>query len=948
MCDIGANYIKTIKATTLFVVFLFVHSWEQRKLGDLFNYYRPDNYIVKSDKYVENAPTPVLTANKGFILGYTNENRSFSQPCIIFDDFTLDSKFVDFPFMVKSSAMKILVLKDEKIDDLIFCYELLNSTKIEVLGHARHYISVVQPTAINIPRYEEQRRISELFQQISNLITLHQRKDFSRFSQILRRKKHSFLPISWEQRKLGELSSLITKGTTPLDKNNSGIVNFVKIESIDESSGDITITQRISIDEHNGYLRRSQLKENDILFSIAGTLGRVTSVKSSILPANTNQALAIIRLKDGCLDYVKTYLKGKAVAEFIKKNPTIGAQPNLSLEQVANLEIAIPSVSEQVKIGNYFEKLDNLITLHQRECFYIYKKYLLFLEMQNSHKRNYSWEQRKFNELYEKVSEKNDLTYGTDEIISVANMYFKSDSFITDKEYLRTYNVFHLGDIAFEGNKSKNFAHGRFVENTIGDGIVSHVFDVFRPKIKYDLLFWKYAINNERLMGGILVRSTKASTMMTNLVANDFLRETILVPSLEEQKKIGSILENVDNLITLHQCESCKKVAAVQSAFARRNLSKWADSWEQRKLGDLVKEVTRRDPNSNAPIMMITANNGFIEQSERYAFNNAGESLKKYILLQKGELAYNHGASKLRPYGSCFALTTAENARIPFVYHCFSAERMNHEFLSIELNGNGIESQLRSIVSSGARMDGLLNISFGEYTSVSILFPKKNEQDKIADFFRQLDNLITLHQCKVFYKNIIFNNIKFGGLETENNTSWEQRKLGDYFIERNERSGDGEMISVTINSGIRKFDELNRHDTKPDDLSKYKRVEIGDIAYNSMRMWQGASGYSPYSGILSPAYTVITPKEGVSSRFFSYLIKRPKTIHLFEINSQGLTKDTWNLKFPAFAPIEVKAPVSYEEQVNISRILIQLDNLITLHQRIKIFFTGDYHDKKNK
>ena len=170
---------------------------------------------------------------------------------------------------------------------------------------------------------------------------------------------------AWEQRKLGELSSLITKGTTPLDRNNSGIVSFVKIESIDESSGDITITQRISIDEHNGYLRRSQLKENDILFSIAGTLGRVTSVKSSILPANTNQALAIIRLKEGCLDYVKTYLKGKAVAEFIKKNPTIGAQPNLSLEQVANLEIAIPSASEQVKIGNYFEKLDNLITLHQ-------------------------------------------------------------------------------------------------------------------------------------------------------------------------------------------------------------------------------------------------------------------------------------------------------------------------------------------------------------------------------------------------------------------------------------------------------------------------------------------------------------------------------------------------------------------------------------------------------
>ena len=175
----------------------------------------------------------------------------------------------------------------------------------------------------------------------------------------------------------------------------------------------------------------------------------------------------------------------------------------------------------------------------------------------------------------------------------------------------------------------------------------------------------------------------------------------------------------------------------------------YTDDWEQRKLGDVVKEITRNDPESEAPIMMITANNGFIEQSERYAFNNAGESLKKYILLKKGELAYNHGASKLRPYGSCFTLTAAENARIPFVYHCFSAENQNAEFMSIELNGAEIENQLRRIVSSGARMDGLLNISFDEYTSVSVLLPSAEEQDRIADFFQQLDHLITLHQRKL-------------------------------------------------------------------------------------------------------------------------------------------------------------------------------------------------------
>ena len=204
-------------------------------------------------------------------------------------------------------------------------------------------------------------------------------------------------------------------------------------------------------------------------------------------------------------------------------------------------------------------------------------------------------------------------------------------------------------------------------------------------------------------------------------------------------------------------------------------------SWEQRKLGDVVKEITRNDPESEAPIMMITANNGFIEQSERYAFNNAGESLKKYILLKKGELAYNHGASKLRPYGSCFALTTAENARIPFVYHCFSAENQNAEFMSIELNGAEIENQLRKIVSSGARMDGLLNISFDEYTSVSVILPGTEEQDRIADFFRHLDNLITLHQrkCALLFSpfqaliSMMFTTSTFSGNSVSSQMLWQ-------------------------------------------------------------------------------------------------------------------------------------------------------------------------------
>ncbi len=225
---------------------------------------------------------------------------------------------------------------------------------------------------------------------------------------------------------------------------------------------------------------------------------------------------------------------------------------------------SIPQIEEQKKIATCIGNLNNLITLHQRKCEETksLKKYMLqkmFPENGNCvPKIRFSgfadaWEQRKFGDLYCKVSEKNDLSFGSDKIISVANMYFKEDVKDSSEEYMRTYNVMRLGDIAFEGNKSKNYAHGRFVENTIGDGIVSHVFDVFRPIAEYDLYFWKYLINNEDVMGRIMTRCTKASTMMTNLVTNDFLKEEIMVPSLDEQRKIGKYLDDLDNLITLHQ-----------------------------------------------------------------------------------------------------------------------------------------------------------------------------------------------------------------------------------------------------------------------------------------------------------------------------------------------------------------------------------------------------------
>ena len=261
-----------------------------------------------------------------------------------------------------------------------------------------------------------------------------------------------------------------------------------------------------------------------------------------------------------------TLLETEDVKNDIRTRAVGQTMPSINTEILKTTPLRLPeSTLEQEQLGKYFLNLDTLITLHQRKhekLVNIKKSMLDKMFPQNGVSvpeirfKGFTdpWEQRKFSELYEKVSRKNDLTYGKDDIISVANMYYKAESYITDENYLLTYNVFEMGDIAFEGNKSKNFAHGRFVENTIGNGIVSHVFDVFKPRMtNYDLQFWKYAINNERIMGPILLRSTKASTMMTNLVADDFLQENFLIPCYEEQKKIGEFLNQLDTLITLHQ-----------------------------------------------------------------------------------------------------------------------------------------------------------------------------------------------------------------------------------------------------------------------------------------------------------------------------------------------------------------------------------------------------------
>lgn len=165
--------------------------------------------------------------------------------------------------------------------------------------------------------------------------------------------------------------------------------------------------------------------------------------------------------------------------------------------------------------------------------------------------------------------------------------------------------------------------------------------------------------------------------------------------------------------------------------------------------------------------------------------------------------------------------------------------------------------------------------------------------------------------------------IRFNGFEGE----WVTTTLGECFLERVERSAEGELISVTISQGVVRASDLDRIDNSSNDKSNYKVVKVGDIAYNSMRMWQGACGYSLYKGICSPAYTVVIPQNNIDVVYCFYLFKRNETLQLFRVNSQGLTSDTWNLKYPAFSQIQCSFP-SLSEQEKIGLFLTTLDKLI--------------------
>jgi len=238
----------------------------------------------------------------------------------------------------------------------------------------------------------------------------------------------------------------------------------------------------------------------------------------------------------------------------------------------AQIQISLPPIAEQKRIVEILSTQDRIVELLEKkvEQLQLLKKNCL----RKLFPRNGSsvpdirfpgftapWEQRKLGELYETLSERNTDSLPYDKTLSVATMTYKTDGNGAADSSLANYKRLRIGDIAFEGHTSKEFRYGRFVLNDVGDGLMSPRFSALRPKFEMSILFWKYYIHYEPIMRRILVCSTKAGTMMNELVVHDFFQNILLVPSEAEQEKIGGVLASLDSLIALHRrkCEEEKQ-----------------------------------------------------------------------------------------------------------------------------------------------------------------------------------------------------------------------------------------------------------------------------------------------------------------------------------------------------------------------------------------------------
>ena len=310
-----------------------------------------------------------MTAGQSFILGYTNEHfgikgASEKNPVIIFDDFTTSSHYVDFPFKVKSSAMKLLTLNSQK-DNIHCAYNILKNINYLPVSHERHWISTFAKFDILLPKCaDEQKQVGQYFSQLDTIITLHQSKSFGYILKTIVN-----YTLYWEQRKLEDFGKATGGTSIESEFSEDGIYKVISIGSYSENSvyNDQGIRAIKSGKTSNRVLNRNDLTMilNDKTTS-GNIIGRVLLIEESgIYVYNQRTERIEIYLDEYDPVFLYEMLNAPNIREKIIKQAQGNTQIYVNWTAISLLEYMIPSKEEQVKIGEYLHSISNLITLHQ-------------------------------------------------------------------------------------------------------------------------------------------------------------------------------------------------------------------------------------------------------------------------------------------------------------------------------------------------------------------------------------------------------------------------------------------------------------------------------------------------------------------------------------------------------------------------------------------------------
>ncbi|GGD34275.1 restriction endonuclease subunit S [Malaciobacter pacificus] len=362
------------------------------------------------------------------------------------------------------------------------------------------------------------------------------------------------------------------------------------------------------------------------------------------------------------------------------------------------------------------------------------------------------------------------------------------------------------------------------------------------------------------------------------------------------------------------------------------------DAYKEHKLSELLSRYSENNKDEEYgidDILSLSYEHGIVDRKELLEDTYSKVNHKNYIKTRFNDFIFGKSISTNYPYG-LFKVNNFRDGLLSSLYFTFkTSENVSPTYLDKYFSHqNRANNFLKKLVLVG---DRYITADSKYILSAKIFVPLKNEQEKVASFLTIIETKIKqftkkeelLQQYKKGVMQKIFNQkIRFKKDDGSEFPEWQKKSIGEVFKQRIEKNAENlELLSVTMRDGVKKREDISTKNNSSENKNNYLRVYKNDIVYNSMRMWQGASGVSHYNGIVSPAYTVLKGNDENSSLFFAYYFKIQKNIHIFQRNSQGLTSDTWNLKYPQLAKIKLTCPHK-DEQIKIADFLSSIDSKI--------------------